>query len=240
MLKRKSKMLVGVLALFLVMTIGYALFSDTLNINGTAKANGTFDMSMTCQPGLDQKMNTTFADLNIDMVENNYKNDFCAVNDDTMSFNAELLMPGSFRAFTTKITNSGTMDAYLNFDTGVEENLKTCFDGLKGMPNGAIEDEECITGGFGSEAHLLGIVGIEPMSYGFEKADGTILNINSSEEELAEFVSEDGDLILKPGYSVYLLSAAYMDDRIGTNDGGGFFIKSEGTLKLNFTQTVSN
>ena len=41
--KTRNKIFVGCLALLLVMVAGYALFSQNLNITGTAKAEGDFD-----------------------------------------------------------------------------------------------------------------------------------------------------------------------------------------------------
>lgn len=47
-MKKQSKVIVGILVLFLVMAIGYALFAQTLNINGTASANGNLDLTYEC------------------------------------------------------------------------------------------------------------------------------------------------------------------------------------------------
>ena len=44
--KTRNKIFVGCLALLLVMVAGYALFSQNLNITGTAKAQGDFDIEI--------------------------------------------------------------------------------------------------------------------------------------------------------------------------------------------------
>ena len=44
--KTRNKIFVGCLALLLVMVAGYALFSQSLNITGTAKAQGDFDIEI--------------------------------------------------------------------------------------------------------------------------------------------------------------------------------------------------
>ena len=44
--KTRNKIFVGCLALLLVMVVGYALFSQNLTINGTAKAQGDFDIEI--------------------------------------------------------------------------------------------------------------------------------------------------------------------------------------------------
>ena len=45
----RNKILIGCLALLLVLSVGYALFSETITINGTATAKGDFDISYTCE-----------------------------------------------------------------------------------------------------------------------------------------------------------------------------------------------
>ena len=50
--KTRNKIFVGCL----VMVAGYALFSQSLNITGTAKAQGDFSLVATCQPGMDAKI----------------------------------------------------------------------------------------------------------------------------------------------------------------------------------------
>ena len=52
-MKKKNMIIIGVIALILAVSVGYALFSNTLTINGSATAKGDFNMTMTCQPGLD-------------------------------------------------------------------------------------------------------------------------------------------------------------------------------------------
>ena len=43
-LSRQNKIVVGIVALVLALTVGYALFSQSLNIGGTASADGTFEL----------------------------------------------------------------------------------------------------------------------------------------------------------------------------------------------------
>ena len=45
--EKKSKILIGFLALLLVMAVGYALFSENITINGTATAKGDFNVTPT-------------------------------------------------------------------------------------------------------------------------------------------------------------------------------------------------
>ena len=47
-MKSKNNILVGCLALLLVLSVGYALFSETVTINGTATAKGDFSLKVSC------------------------------------------------------------------------------------------------------------------------------------------------------------------------------------------------
>ena len=48
-MKKKNMIIIGVIALILAVSVGYALFSDTLTINGTATAKGDFNLSYACE-----------------------------------------------------------------------------------------------------------------------------------------------------------------------------------------------
>ena len=43
-MNKQNKIIVGVVALILALTVGYAIFSQSLNISGTAKAQGNLDI----------------------------------------------------------------------------------------------------------------------------------------------------------------------------------------------------
>ena len=43
-MKKQNIIVVGIIAFILTVAVGYALFSETLTISGTATAEGTFDV----------------------------------------------------------------------------------------------------------------------------------------------------------------------------------------------------
>ena len=47
MITRNNKLLLGILAFIVTLTIGYALFSQTVTVSGTSTASGTFKMQIT-------------------------------------------------------------------------------------------------------------------------------------------------------------------------------------------------
>ena len=106
--KTRNKIFVGCLALLLVMVAGYALFSQNLNITGTAKAQGEFSLSMTCTPGILDEIKNYEAGYGS---QSGYSNDSCSVANDTATFHTDLAYPTARRYFTVKVVNTGSVTA---------------------------------------------------------------------------------------------------------------------------------
>ena len=228
--KTRNKIFVGCLALLLVMVVGYALFSQNLTISGTAKAEGDFSVTMTCTPGLTDEgfLNANLLGYAPDK-DNNYTNDSCTVNGNKATYQAELKMPGAVRNFTIKMTNSGSIDAILNIDE-VKLSSEIC--------NGNYdtgEFGECVTDDDGSDDSLY-----KTSFVGFEKEDGTlVLGTKDNQEEIAKFVdTEKGTITLKPGQSMYYVSAARLSDTYGegADDTNKILIKQTLTQEFPFKQ----
>ena len=129
---KKSKILIGCLALLLVMAVGYALFSETITINGTATAKGDFSIETSCTPGISSDLyvgDFTYeeywdydnpSDFLANYPEGAYKNDSCNVTDNKVFFETEFSMPTARRYFTVKITNKGSIPIFLDFGTIVD------------------------------------------------------------------------------------------------------------------------
>ena len=110
-MNKKNKILVGCLALLLALSVGYALFSETITINGTAQAKGNFDITTSCVVGIHPDLNATF----YDMVDNGSVNDECTYNGNIITAKTELLYPGALRTFTAVLTNSGSVPAVISY-----------------------------------------------------------------------------------------------------------------------------
>ena len=124
--KTRNKIFVGCLALLLVMVAGYALFSQNLNITGTAKAQGEFSLSMTCTPGILDEIKNYEAGYGS---QSGYSNDSCSVANDTATFHTDLAYPTARRYFTVKVVNTGSVtavdesvDVITQYATYVKEN----------------------------------------------------------------------------------------------------------------------
>ena len=126
--KKRNKIFVGCLALLLVMVAGYALFSQNLTINGTAKAQGEFSLSMTCTPGILDEIKNYEAGY---ASQSGYSNDSCSVANDTVTFHADLAYPTARRYFTVKVFNTGSV-------TAVDEKVD-----VAGQEYNAEENKDC-------------------------------------------------------------------------------------------------
>ncbi len=248
---KKSKILIGCLALLLVLSVGYAYFSQNITINGTATAKGEFDIGVTCQTGVDSSLATVDDFISMDpevyVKEGGYKNDNCTVSGDTMSFSTEFEYPGAARYFTAKITNNGTIDASFDMDSGIQKSWKVYNDGNN---NGVFDSDEILDSTIPehNQAYLGSILNSYDIidfyfPYGFEKADGTKISPfnGAPEEDVKDFSTEDDMVIrLKPGNSIYLLFMADYPSIWGGPTGGSFNFKVETKFTLNFVQLNSN
>ena len=102
-----------VLAIFLSVSVGYALFSDTITIVGTATAQGNFDIEASCTMGYDNDLRIALGLYEEDIMESGYKNESCVIGDNKATINVELEYPGASRAFIVNMKNTGTIDAFI-------------------------------------------------------------------------------------------------------------------------------
>ena len=102
-MNNNKKIIIVVLALLVVMTMGYALFSETVNVNGTAKADGTFDMEIT-EAGVIEEVGTT--GTKVEIIPGGLR-----VTGSIFEY------PSSYVDIKYKFENKGTVNAFL---TGVK------------------------------------------------------------------------------------------------------------------------
>ena len=136
MLSKNNKILVGCLALLLVMSVGYALFSDTITINGSATAKGEFELTTTC-------------DMDAEALEAaiGHSGELGSVTDATITCNnnvvnasATLDFPGSEKWFRVMVTNTGTIPAKLKKVVGLNDPENMTFEKDNGNFAGIIEN----------------------------------------------------------------------------------------------------
>ena len=214
MLSKNNKILIGCLALLLVMSVGYALFSDTITINGTATAKGDFDINVSCQNELLEQIpkGTRFfkviGDSGFVFNDNNYKNDICSIYDDEVAFNVELTQPRAEKTFIVKLTNNGSIDSVVKTSTG--EGIKLTYERCEGNFE-TNEFSNCTSIQDGVDTIIdFDIIGYS-LSDGVVKPLITGDPYNVFQGFTNNFIDSD-DILLKSGNSVYLRFTAKWDD----------------------------
>lgn len=105
-MKKQSIAIVGVIALVLAVAVGYALFSETIQINGTATAKGDFDVEFTEVGDI----------VNSEGYTNVEGNELATISSDKNSLNISvknLDYPGAYVEIPVTITNKGSIAAEL-------------------------------------------------------------------------------------------------------------------------------
>ena len=119
--KTRNKIFVGCLALLLVMVAGYALFSQNLTINGTAKAEGKFNIEFT-KASISAEKGSTGATATI------------SDNGKILTITVpKLEYPGAYVDVSYTVKNTGTIDAIFNSNklTGTTNKIKANYDASK-------------------------------------------------------------------------------------------------------------
>lgn len=126
-MKKQSIAIIGVIAFVLAVAVGYALFSETLTVTGTASAQGTFDVEFTSvgQPTCSGFSSTCDAQTLTNIPEDK--------NSLTITVN-KLEYPGAYVEIPVTVTNKGTIPAILESieETGLTEDpsVKVSYTGL--------------------------------------------------------------------------------------------------------------
>lgn len=127
-MKKQNIVIIGVIAFVLAVAVGYALFSETLTVNGTATAKGDFDVEFT-KVGEITKVGYTeqVAGTEIAVISSDKNTLTITVN--------KLDYPGAYVEIPVTITNKGSIDAKLKniSETGLTETnraVKVTYSGI--------------------------------------------------------------------------------------------------------------
>lgn len=200
-MNKDNKILITILAFVVVCFVGYALFSETITVTGTATAEGTFDIGLSCVTGfssdfLDAGLEDGYV---INIPDGGYKNDSCSVDGFNVSFKTDLEFPGASRKYTIKVTNNGSIAARVPYSEDARERKErsSCIinsDGTKSCSERFKLDSNSGTT-------------YDRFDYGFliKKPDGSYVTM-LDETELMKYLDLDTEeVILEPGYSTYFL-----------------------------------
>ena len=229
-MSKNNKIFFVILTFVVSIMIGYALFSETVTLSGTATAQGQFKITTTCNPGVSGLYATQLGfDIASDLPEGGYEEEYCTVNGSDVLFGSNLLYPTAQRFFTIKIKNTGSINVLLDpeKDLIIEEG-EVCAD-----TDGNGTYEECL------DASEL------PDSYKFVNLNNESLTpldpSNQVPADESEYLTEDGYLILKPNYSLmFLVYTTWPDDFSGSDYEGVTFKHKNMSVKFNFVQETIN
>lgn len=104
-MKKKSIAIIGVIAFVLTVAVGYALFSETLTVTGTATATGNFDVEFTKVGTITKVGYTGAGDSEIAVISPDKNTLTVTVN--------KLDYPGAYVEIPVTITNKGSVSAKL-------------------------------------------------------------------------------------------------------------------------------
>ena len=106
--KEKNLLIGGLIAIIVIMGVGYAAFTTVLNINGTATISSNWDVHIDSIKVSTDPNATTGADVPTPQVtENNL----------TATFSSTLQAPGDYVTYDVKVVNEGSLKAKL---TGID------------------------------------------------------------------------------------------------------------------------
>lgn len=126
-MKKQSIAVLCFISFLLIMTVGYALFSDTLKISGTANAIGTFDMEFS-----DAKVINEIGSSNASAIISSDKN--------SLEINVpNLKYPGAYVEFNITVGSLGSIPSLLKSIESVnltdDPTVKITYDGLEELKN---------------------------------------------------------------------------------------------------------
>ena len=230
-MNKRNKIMVVCLALLLTLSIGYALFSETITINGTATAKGSFDITPSCQIGMPSSIATLLKDdenIMFEPYEGATENDSCDVEGSKITINTEMLYPSANRFFAVEMKNTGTMDAVI----GVEEiDAGTSINLYKKSDNSFYKTlSEVETTNYGS---------LE-LSWVFIKlTDGTLIYKDNDlmNNKTPLITGEVPYLRIKPNESFILMFTAYWDEYAIQTE---YYSKAQMSTELPFKQVTSD
>ena len=129
--KQKNMLIGGLLAIVLIMAVGYAAFATQLNITGTANVTSTWGVeiiSVTPDKTATQTNNvyTTPGDITHSIGSNKL----------SAEFSSALIKPGDSVTYTIVVQNKGTIDATLSNVTKTNSNNAAITFEISGLTNG--------------------------------------------------------------------------------------------------------
>ena len=245
--KTRNKIFVGCLALLLVMVAGYALFSQNLNITGTATAKGDFSVTPTCEKGIPTNLLESAKVIEGGWFgeESGYYDDSCTVSGNTINYQSGFKWPGARRYFTVKVTNTGSVTALLGDIS--DKIVEGCADTNE---NDTFDVDECSTDSKVTTIfdYTFDHTGFDKNGnpVAFEDKSGKIFTMsNMTEEDFNKFIwtdstnSDNQYAKLEPGESVYFVTSLGVNSNMGSAEAGKMMFKAVYSSTITFIQPTT-
>ena len=107
-MNKGNKLLLGMLTFVVVCVVGYALFSENINVTGSVTASGDFNFTMTCHKG-------NYYNLDLG-TEGGYGTESCTTTNKAITISTELQYPSAYRTYAVDVKNTGNVDAMIKLD----------------------------------------------------------------------------------------------------------------------------
>ena len=222
-MKKQRLIFVIVLSIVLLFTIGYAVFGQTVNITGTATAEGTYNMAATCSTTIPSEISSKVGTLE---TEHGVTSATCGGSGATTTFTSQLNYPGALKYFFITLENTGTIDAKFDPSSDLTSTGELCFDN---DDSGTFESSECQ-----SDNNYM-ITNPKTIFY-----NGTNYLDQDDENDMVlieeYFMDSNGNVIIKPGYKVYFVFKTSVPTIIGGSIGGSFYMQKTTTMTFNMHQ----
>lgn len=206
-MRRNNKILLGLLAMLLVMSTGYALFSKEITIGGNVTAKGSFNITLACSKDVSSEVKTAWANKEgstvaqitseLNAMQHGYTTDTCSVSGSSVAINTALSYPGAGRFYTIVVKNEGDIPAKWHSVDGFTGTFTMCY---------GTDASECVSAEEPTFEDFVDALGVDP-SIGLAGIKDTTNTFNFILlDGITTIVDSEGYIVLEPGESMYFLA----------------------------------
>ena len=248
---KKNLSVAVVLAVLLTLAVGYALFSQTINITGTATAQGSFSYTIDVQKELNSEIDSnnlyevydnygsTGADYYDDLTSTQGLTSSISNSGNNVTYSVAFTEPGQNQYFTVKVTNTGTIPMsidYYNLLSGVNPTMSGTITGRSGTVYQYNELNSCLHGECADNF----------ISNDKSFAEGGVRNTIAyvfAPQSIYLQIEDAGDyipVVLNTNESIYFVIKTKLADDIGSNSKiKGFNLTASYNVNLVFNQATN-
>ena len=241
-MNKGNKLLLGMLTFIVVCVVGYALFSENINVTGSVTASGDWSITASCSDTIPAEVQEDYA---LDDIQGGFTEDSCTVSGNTITSKATLLYPTAMKLHHAEYKNTGSVSAV--FKMGDHQNNPLAdasltpgylsikmdlYDKKTNKLYRTYTNEEAL------EMYDYGLVGIDKVY--IKTTDGHYLNYK--DEILAnETLYKDSEgnyyLEIKPGESIVFIISENWYERANQTD---YYSTMEVKLNMNIIQKTDD